>query len=62
MADDSRRTQQPKSINNARRPHSRNDRAIENTAGVDIATDDGEDILDDRQKHQLAERPRPGSL
>ncbi len=62
MADDNRRTHQPKPVSNARKPHSRNDRAIENAAGVDVVSDDGEDILDDRQKHRLAERPRPGSL
>ncbi|MEI9904386.1 MAG: hypothetical protein WDN06_10735 [Asticcacaulis sp.] len=62
MPDDHRHTHQPKSQANARKPHSRNDRDIESAAGVDVVSDDGEDLLDGRQKHKVAERPRPGSL
>lgn len=62
MADDSRHTNQPKSLANRRKTRSRNDRAIESAAGVDVIADSGEDVLDDRQKHKVSERPRPGSL
>lgn len=60
MPDDHRRTHQPKPQSNARKPSSRNDRAIE--GAIDVVSDDGEQLLDDRQIHKVAPRPRPGVL